>query len=133
VAWFKFFPGVRTVHVGATVRFSISSTSEIHTMTFGPRAYRDAHENAVIVTPQGGGKPPLFQQNPLIFLPSDPPPSLPPYDGTNHGNGFLNTGPIDNDPKSPLPPSASVKFTKAGSYQFECLIHPGMEARITVR
>src|SRR5258705_6062414 len=40
VAWFKFFPTVRTVPVGGTVRFSVSSKSEIHTVTFGPEAYR---------------------------------------------------------------------------------------------
>jgi plastocyanin len=131
VAWFKFFPSVRTVSVGDTVRFSVSSKSEIHTATFGPEAYRDANEAAVMVTPQPTG-PPLFQFNPLIFLPSDPPGSLPPYDGTNHGNGYLNTGPLDTDPKTPDPSSASVTFTRAGTYVYECLIHPGMEATIRV-
>jgi plastocyanin len=131
VAWFKFYPSVRTVPVGGSVRFITSSKSEVHTVAFGPTAYRDANEAAVLVTPQPAG-PPLFQMNPLIFLPSDPPPSLPPYDGTNHGNGFLNTGPIDSDPKTPFPSSATVRFTKAGSYTFECLIHPGMEATIKV-
>jgi plastocyanin len=131
VSWFKFFPSVRTIPVGGTVRFTVSSKSELHTMTFGPKAFRDANENLVIVTPQPSG-PPLFQLNPLIFLPSDPPPSVPAYDGANHGNGFLNTGPIDNDPKSPDPSSKTVRFTKAGSYTFECLIHPGMEGTIRV-
>jgi plastocyanin len=131
VAWFKFFPSVRTVPVGGTVRFSVSSKSEIHTVTFGPEAYRDANEAAVLVTPQPSG-PPLFQFNPLIFLPSDPPGSLPPYDGANHGNGYLNTGPIDTDPRTPDPSSASVTFTRAGTYVYECLIHPGMEGTIRV-
>jgi plastocyanin len=131
VAWFKFFPSVRTIPVGGTIRFTVSSKSEIHTMTFGPKAYRDANESAVIVTPQPSG-PPLFQLNPLIFLPSDPPGTLPAYDGANHGNGYFNTGPVDNDPRTPDPPSATVRFTKAGSYAFECLIHPGMEATIRV-
>jgi plastocyanin len=131
VSWFKFFPSVRTVKAGDTVRFTVSSKSEIHTATFGPTAYRDANEAAVIATPQPSG-PPLLQLNPLIFLPSDPPPSLPPYDGTNHGNGYLNTGAIDTDPKTPDPSSVSVRFTKPGTYTYECLIHPGMQAKIRV-
>jgi plastocyanin len=130
VAWFRFFPRVRTVRAGQSVRFSISSKSEIHTVMFGPEAYRDAAEKELIMAqPQPNG-PPRLQFNPLIFLPSDP--TLPPYTGLNHGNGFLNTGALDTDPNTPLPPNATVTFATRGTFVFECTIHPGMEATIKV-
>jgi len=130
VSWFRFFPRAQTVGVGQPVRFSISSTSEIHTVAFGPAPYRDALEKELIMAqPQPSG-PPRLQFNPMIFLPSDP--VLPPYTGANHGNGFLNTGVLDTNPSTPAPSSADVTFTTAGTYSFECTIHPGMEATIRV-
>jgi|tagenome__1003787_1003787.scaffolds.fasta_scaffold20937717_2 plastocyanin len=126
VSWFRFFPATRRIKVGQSVRFSISSRSEIHTIAFGPESYRDNLEKNLI---QGGPVGPVF--NAQIFLPSDPPP-LPPYDGTNHGNGFLNTGILDTNPSTPVPRTSTVRFTKAGTYIFECTIHPGMEGTIKV-
>jgi plastocyanin len=132
VAWFRFFPRTKTVSVGQSVRFSISSKSEIHTVTLGPQPFRDATEaQLVMAQPQPTG-PPRLQFNPLIFLPSDPPPAAPPYTGLNHGNGFLNTGVIDTSPNTPAPSSVNVTFAARGTFQFECTIHPGMEATITV-
>jgi plastocyanin len=126
VSWFRFFPATRTIKAGASVRFSIASKSEIHTMTFGPQPSADL----VIVQPQPSG-PPRLQFNPFMFLPSDP--TLPPYTGSNHGDGFLNTGIIDTNPQSPPPSSVNVTFTTPGSYLYECTIHPGMQATIKVQ
>src|SRR5262245_25877121 len=55
VAWFRFFPATRTIKAGESVRFSISSKSEIHTMTFGPQPSQDL----VMVQPQPAGPPRL--------------------------------------------------------------------------
>jgi plastocyanin len=126
VAWFRFFPETRTIKAGESVHFSIASNSEIHTMTFGPQPSADL----VLVTPQPPG-PPLLQFNPFMFLPSDVPP-LPPYTGTNHGDGFFNTGIMDSNPQSPPPSSVDVTFTTPGNYLYECTIHPGMQATIKV-
>ena len=73
VSWFRFFPRNLTVGVGQTVRFSISSKSEIHTVALGAGTpYFDAIEkDLVMVQPQPSG-PPRLQFSPLIFLPSDP-------------------------------------------------------------
>jgi plastocyanin len=125
VAWFRFFPATRTIKAGQSVHFSISSKSEIHTMTFGPQPSKDL----VMVQPQPSG-PPRLQFNPLMFLPSDP--VLPPYTGSNHGDGFFNTGIMDTNPQSPPPSSVDVTFTAPGSYLYECTIHPGMQATIKV-
>ena len=126
VAWFRFFPATRTIKAGQSVHFSISSKSEIHTMTFGPQPSKDL----VMVQPQPSG-PPRLQFNALMFLPSDP--VLPPYTGTNHGDGFFNTGIMDSNPQSPPPSSVDVTFPTAGSYLYECTIHPGMQATINVQ
>jgi plastocyanin len=126
VAWFRFFPAIRTIKAGASVHFSISSSSEIHTITFGPQPSADL----VLVHPQPSG-PPLLQFNPFMFLPSDVPP-LPPYTGSNHGDGFFNTGIMDTNPQSPPPSSVDVTFTHPGTYMYECTIHPGMQATVKV-
>jgi plastocyanin len=130
VSWFRFFPRTKTVRVGQTVRFSVSSTSEIHTVRFGPDAWHSpADKELIMAQPQPTG-PPRLQFNGLIFLPSDP--ALPPYTGKNHGNGFLNTGVIDTNPNSPPPSSATVTFATPGTFDFECTIHPGMQGTIRV-
>src|SRR5689334_2137972 len=114
VSWFRFFPRALTVSVGQTVRFSISSKSEIHTIALGAGTpYFDAIEkDLVMAQPQPSG-PPRLQFSPLIFLPSDP--ALPPYTGLNHGNGFLNTGVLDTDPNSPPPASVDITFAAPGT------------------
>jgi plastocyanin len=125
VAWFRFFPSALTIKAGQSVHFGIASTSEIHTMTFGPQPLPDF----VMAQPQPAG-PPRLQFSPYAFLPSDP--TVPPYTGTNHGNGFFNTGIIDTNPRSAPPSSVDITFTAPGTYRYECTIHPGMEATITV-
>jgi len=76
------------------------------------------------------GAPP--QLNPLGVYSSDPLP-LPAYDGSNHGDGFLNSGLIDNDPASPFPDAVQVTFPKPGTYAYECVIHEKMDGKIVVR
>jgi plastocyanin len=125
VSWFRFFPATRTIQAGQAVHFTISSTAEIHTMTFGPQPLKDF----VMVQPQASG-PPRLQFSPYTFLPSDP--MIPPYTGTNHGDGFFNTGILDTNPQSPPPGSVDVTFTTPGTYSFECTIHPGMQGKIIV-
>jgi plastocyanin len=67
----------------------------------------------------------------LAAFPSDPPPTLV-ADGSNHGNGFVNTGVIDGDAASPQATSSQVTFSKAGTYNYICLIHPDMKGSIVV-
>lgn len=130
VTWLRFFPENLKVKVGTTVHFKISSTREIHTITFGPPAYTGAIENSFTAPVANVSGPPSVVVNPLGALPSDPPP-LPPYTGSNHGNGFENAG-ILSLGGGPLPSSASIQFTKPGVYDFECVIHPEMDGKITV-
>jgi plastocyanin len=122
---FKMFPARKTVPVGTPVTFLMDAPREVHTFTFGPDAYR----REVIREFESG----LPRFSARASLPSDPPPLLPPYDGTNHGNGFLNTGLLDEIPASPLPSSATITFSRAGTYEYECMIHPGMKGTIVAQ
>jgi hypothetical protein len=81
--------------------------------------------------PSAGGAVVL---NPLAALTSEPPgsPTPVPYDGGNHGNGYINSG-ILYPPQVPNQPhDFAVKFTRAGTYHLECEIHPNMDATIVV-
>jgi plastocyanin len=50
-----------------------------------------------------------------------------------HGNGFVNTGMLDDVKSTPLPKSASVTFSRPGTYQFFCIVHGAeMKGQITV-
>jgi plastocyanin len=134
IALLKFYPARKRIRVGQTVRFRIASRSdEVHTFSFGPRAYLTELVNAQI-QPEGGsaGAPPTLVLDPRVTYPSDPPPTLPPFDGTNHGNGFISTGLLDAEPGG-LPGGGSIRFTRAGNYRFICLIHPEMRGLIQVR
>ncbi len=125
-----FFPTKKSVPVGTTVTFAMSSvTTEAHTITFGPADYLKSASDAFIgATSTPAGLPVVAS---LAAFPSDPPPGLP-ADGTNHGNGFVNTGVIDGDAASPQPSSAQITFSKAGTYSYICLIHPDMHGEIDV-
>lgn len=129
VAWLRFFPGNLKVKAGTTVDFQIASKREVHTITFGPAAYTAAIEKTFTTPQPNPAGPPTLLVNPLAAYPSDPPP-LPPYTGTNHGNGFEGAGVLSLG--GPLPSSAKITFTKPGVYSFECVIHENMDGKITV-
>jgi plastocyanin len=116
------FPGTLHVKKGTTVSFAMATlTGETHTATFGPKSY---------LKPLAGsfsGPTPLA----TAIYPSSPtgPLLLP----GAHGNGFANSGALDSDSGTPLPPSKKFKFTKPGTYHYFCLIHPFMHGTIIVK
>lgn len=83
------------------------------------------HINAQAFMPAGFPQPPQS---------SGPPPSQPtvtPIDGgTYDGTGFKSTGVLASFP--PALYSASLTFTKAGTYSYACLIHPKMGGIVKV-
>ena len=122
LATLRFYPTSLHVAVGTTVTFSQTSDVQIHTFTFGPTAYLSSISNSA-----GLELPPAFPFS------SEAPSSTPTtYDGTNHGNGFLNTGVLDANPGATQASSFKVTFTKAGTYDFQCLIHPFMKGEVVV-
>jgi plastocyanin len=114
VATIAFFPAKKTVKVGETVKFTMSTHSiETHNVAFGPKAYLDEHAKRFFG--------PVFE--PFVTFRSEAPGSPISFDGANHGNGYVNTGVLDANPVTPLPKSDTVKFTKAGTYAYYCAIH----------
>jgi plastocyanin len=128
------FPRRLTVKAGQTVTFQNGSDREVHTVTFGPAKLRSAIEKT-FVAPTGSPPFPVF--NSLGAYPSEPPGSPAPvrYDGTNHGNGYLNSGVLlpKGTPAKAGPSSFRVRFTKPGVYNYECVIHANMDGTIVVR
>lgn len=125
VELYAMFPATLSVKAGTVVTFSMSRNSrEAHTATVGPTAYLMTLANSF-----NGGPTPAQQ----ALYPSDNPALGPISLGpTSHGNGFVGTGALDEDPTTPLPPSGQIKFTTAGTYQYICAIHPFMHGTIVV-
>jgi plastocyanin len=119
------FPSTLQVKAGTVVTFSMSAHSrEVHTASFGPAPYLMKLANSI--------NGPAFDQQ--AFYPSSSPKLGPiQLDPTSHGNGFANTGGLDRDPTTPLPPSGQIDFTQPGTYHFICLIHPFMSGTIVVK
>jgi plastocyanin len=132
VVQLRFFPSSIHVPVGGTVNFAVTSKYEIHTASFGDPAYLNQASDGIITPVAAGAGPPTLNFSALVAYPSDPPPALPPYTGTQHGNGFLSTGILDNDRATPSPTTSRITFNKAGTYQFVCLVHPFMKASVVV-
>jgi plastocyanin len=125
VATLAFFPDSKTVKAGQQIKFAISKKStESHNIAFAPEAYANELAGAFL-GPAG--------IDPRVVYPSQPPGTPLVVDGTVHGNGFVNTGMIDDDKATPLPNSAVVSFSKPGTYDYYCIVHGAqMKGRITV-
>jgi plastocyanin len=125
-----FFPSVNRIHVGDSISFAING---FHTVSF--LAKGQASPPLIILAPSspisgkldGAGAPFWFNGhpsqiiNPLVAAPSG---------GKKYaGKGFLNSGlPAPSGPPKPF----VVKFTKAGTFKFDCLVHPGMKGTVKV-
>jgi plastocyanin len=119
----KMFQGVTHVAVGTTITFQMGSGDyETHTATFGPAAY---------LTPLADSFTSPAVDSRAVY-PSSPPGTPITLDPTSHGNGFANTGALQTFKGSPLPALNKITFTKAGTYNFECLIHEFMKGVVVV-
>lgn len=131
VEYFGFVPSSATVPVGTTVQFRMSKSSfEGHTVTTGPGDPQTEPDSYLGKLSASFGSPVL---DPAAAYPSDPPGSVATLTPTQHGNGFWNSGTLDNSGATPLPPGGTVKLGAAGTYDFYCLIHPIMHARVVVQ
>ncbi len=126
IAALAFFPAAKTVKVGQSVKFTVSDkTTETHNVAFAPKDYAEQDLAASFIGPTG--------LDPRTVYPSEPFGSPLVVGGTSHGNGFVNTGMLDSEKATPLPKSASVSFSKAGTYQYYCIVHgAAMSGTITV-
>jgi plastocyanin len=124
---FAMFPATLHIKAGAVVTFSISGkTREAHSATFG-----DTSKGGYVTELAGAfGRPTI---DPRAGYPSGPPARPIQLSRSSHGNGFANTGILDRDAGTPLPPSAKIQFTHAGTYDYVCLIHPFMHGTVIVK
>jgi plastocyanin len=125
------FPAKLSVHVGDTVTFRNSDETDVHTVTFGPAKLRLHIENTFIA-PQGK----KLLLNPLGAFASEPPGSgAVQFDGTNHGNGYLNSGLLfpKGSPAKAGPQTYQVTFALPGTYHYECVVHSNMDGTIVAR
>jgi plastocyanin len=121
----RFTPQPLRVAVGTTVTWKMADLFEIHTVTFlgGQKP-----PEFVLVQPQSQG-PPKLQMNPAALKPSG--------GKTYDGMGIANSGVLYPPIAAPanLPKSYSLTFTKAGTYEYWCLVHvpEGMKGTIIVQ
>ncbi len=121
----RMFQGVVQVPVGTTVTFAMPATSsETHTASFGPASYLDT-------LAKGFDNPAAIDARSVF--PSSPPGGPIPLNATSHGNGFANVGALQAFKGATQPKLGQITFTQAGTYNFECLIHPFMHGTIVVK
>src|SRR5262249_40456269 len=105
-----FLPNAATITTGDIVHWD-APWSEPHTVTIGqPPAGADPTANPV-----------PFPTTPVV------------YNGTGYlSSGFISTGFQPGGPGTSTPTSFEIQFTKAGTYNIYCAIHPNMTSTITV-
>lgn len=130
-----FGPDTVDVKVGQSVTWTIVGP---HTITFGAtealrtdivRAPDGAvHLNEEAFKPVGGAGQP---QGPPPSAPPDPKaPPTPINGGSYNGTGLHNSGLVLAFPPNLF--TYSVKFTKAGSFTYACMVHPDMKGTVNV-
>jgi plastocyanin len=130
VEYFNFLPNSLTVPVGTTVNFQMTKLSrETHTATTGP-GDPEKDPNSFLGRLAASLQAPV--PDPAALYPSDQPGTPASLTPQFHGNGFWNSGTIDNEDSTAAPFGNSVRLDAPGTYQFYCLIHPFMHGTVTV-
>ncbi|HEX7300649.1 MAG TPA: hypothetical protein VF257_16745 [Solirubrobacteraceae bacterium] len=128
--YFGMVPAKSTVPVGTTLTFRMSpGTYETHTATFGPGDINKPSSYIGKIAASFEG--PVI--SPLAIYPSDPPGTVASLSPTLHGNGFWNSGAMDQVAASPPPAANQVTFSTPGTYTFHCLIHTFMKGTVVVQ
>jgi plastocyanin len=132
----RFTPAALTTKVGTPVTLAMTAgTTEDHTYTFAKdvKAAGKLAEKTFVAPLPGTGTagPPTLAFDPKYAYPSEAPGSPVSYDGANHGDGFLNSGVLDGDSRTPFPQKFTVSFSRPGTYTYFCAIHPFMTGKIT--
>jgi plastocyanin len=132
VEFYGFFPQTLNVAAGTTVTFRMTKGSfETHTASTGPD--NPEQPGGYLATLSAGFQGATPTIDPRAAYPSDPPGTPAHLTPTSHGNGFWNSGPLDQSNATPFQSSNSVTFSTAGTYQFYCLIHPFMHGTVVVK
>lgn len=128
IAEYAFAPDKLSVKAGTTVTFTMATkATEVHSATAGPgdpEKQPKSYLGALAASIQTG----RFSSQ--AVYPSDP--GVVSITPTLHGNGFWNSGLLDQEPATPLPSSNKVTFSTPGTYTFYCMIHPFMKGQVVV-
>lgn len=114
-SWFayRFYPNILTVNVGDTITFKQNSGIDPHTATFMGPVKEIPGLFAAPDGPQQGPPPSKLEVNPMVLFPVG--------GQTYDGSAFTSSGAMAAD--IPGPKEYSLQFTKAGTYDFLCLVH----------
>jgi len=128
VAVNAFLPSRVTIRAGDTIMWELNHPEEFHTTVF----LSDAKAPPVFVPVPGGGPRELQVNQELAFPTSGPTKPAEVYDGT----GFYTSGIMYNFPAGPpgVPPNYDLRltFSKPGTYEYLCVLHPPMKGTVTV-
>jgi plastocyanin len=128
---FAFVPSAVTIPTGTTLAFRMHPASrDVHTATTGP-GNPESEPNSYLGQIAASFNSPVF--DPRAIYPSESPGAAGTLTPALHGNGFWNSGAMDNSAATPLAASNSVRFGAPGSYDFYCMIHPFMHLKVTVQ
>jgi plastocyanin len=126
-----FAPREYAIPVGGSISWKVLS---FHTISINPPP--DAF-GVLVKAPDGTiqlnqklGAPSMAEPAPVLFPPT---PDLQPvtFDaGTYDGEGFFNSGLVVSFPPAIL--TYKLGFSRAGTYEVRCLLHPDMRAQVTV-
>lgn len=119
-----------TIHVGDTVRWRFRG---FHTVTVPPRGKQPpplalaspTQKVSGVLDPVGV---PFWFNGVLPTLSLNPQVAAPTKGASYNGATFRNSG----LPALPNPKPFALKFTKAGTYDYYCAVHPGMEGHVRV-
>jgi plastocyanin len=125
-----FFPSSTRIHVGDSVSWTINGFHTVSFLAAGqvPGApFIPATASPITGQLDAAGTPFWFNGQPKQML--NPETAFPSGGNSYGGSGFLNSGtPTPGAPPVPF----KVKFTKAGTFTFNCLVHPGMKGTVKV-
>jgi plastocyanin len=107
IAVLQYMPAKATVAVGQKVSWSWNDTKEPHSVTFFPP----------------GQTAPAPGSDPALFAPTPP-------TGSYDGAALVNSGLAPQGPQA-VPPF-EMTFSKPGTYNYSCVIHPQMVGTLTV-
>jgi plastocyanin len=126
-----FFPSTTKVHVGDSVSWKVNG---FHTVSFlaggqaPPPLIIPASGSPISGKLDAAGAPFWFNGQPNQVI--NPVIAAPSGGNTYGGKGFLNSGLPESPAGAPKP--FVVKFLKAGTFTFHCLVHPGMQGVVKV-
>jgi plastocyanin len=124
-----FFPGTTKIRVGDSVSWSVNGFHTVSFLAAGQVPKPPFIPASSLISGQldAASVPFWFNGQPKQVI--NPEIAFPSGGKTYSGSGFLNSGtPNPGGPPAPF----VVKFTKAGTFRFDCLIHPGMKGVVKV-